>query len=124
MQQPQYISEPASQEQYQPENEQDSQQSQQMALKTEPHSVSEETIEQPQTDQSYTSSIPENETDHQVTSQNTNTGPKTYATLVKSFPSVGSTTSPQIPKPPTSPVNNKNICLHICTYKQFSAKTS
>lgn len=116
MQQPQYISDPSSQEQYQQESEQDSgsqQQQQQAIIKTEPHSVSEETNEQPQPDQNYTSSVPETESEHQITSQNTNTGPKTYANLVKSFPSVASTTTPQIPKPPNSPVSNMYVSARV-----------
>lgn len=111
--QPQYITEPTSQEQqYQQESEQDSvsqSQQQPQVSKIDPHSaVIEEVHEQQQQQQdvgqNYSSSAPEAESEHQISSQNTNTGPKTYATLVKSFPNVGST-SPQVPKPSITPVN-------------------
>ena len=118
-QQQPYITEQTTQEQFQPESEQDvlSQQQQQQPIKTESHPTSEETNEQPETEEGYTPSTPETETEHQVSSPNTiSSGPKTYANLVKC--SVG-TTSPQVPKPPMSPTvsTHHNQLLQCKLYK-------
>ncbi|KAJ8670755.1 hypothetical protein QAD02_002014 [Eretmocerus hayati] len=108
-QQPQqYIAEPTNQEQFQRESEQNSQQQQQPSVKNETQSVS-ETHEHQETDNTYAPANQEAEHEHQHSMQNTSSsGPKTYANLVKSFPSVG-TTSPQIPKPSITPPPIQNL---------------
>lgn len=95
LQQQQYISETASQDQFQQENEPNSQQ-QQQSIKTEVH-TSEDVHQEQESEQNYVISSAGSDTDNQSSSQNmSNSGPKTYANLVKSFPSAG--TSPQVSK--------------------------
>ncbi|XP_058810284.1 ras GTPase-activating protein-binding protein 2 [Phymastichus coffea] len=101
LQQQQYVAETATQEQYQQDNQPNSQQQQQLT-KTDNNSTSEEIHQEPESEQNYTLSSAGSDADHQIISQNiSNNGPKTYANLVKSFPSAG-TTSPQVSKPQIS----------------------
>ncbi|CAB0032462.1 unnamed protein product [Trichogramma brassicae] len=99
--QQQYATEKSNEESFQSESEH-SGTNQQQTIKTDSHVASEESHEPSETEQNYISSVPETEPD-QLSMQNVmSNGPKTYANLVKSFPTVG-TTSPQTPKPSISP---------------------
>lgn len=102
-QQHQYITEPASQTQFVPETELDTATEQQQPPENEPQTQTNETREQPETE--TFAAAQESEPEHPVSDTNvTSSGPKTYATLVKSFPSSTGATSPQAPKLSMSPV--------------------
>lgn len=106
-QQHQYITEPTSQTQFVQEAELDpaaEQQQQQQQTENEPQAQSNESREQPDAE-TFTASVQESEPEHQVANTSvTSSGPKTYANLVKSFPSTTGATSPQAPKLSMSPV--------------------
>ncbi|KAL7306289.1 hypothetical protein TKK_0001720 [Trichogramma kaykai] len=107
--QQQYATEKSNEESFQSESEH-SGTNQQQTIKTDSHVASEESHEPSETEQNYIPSVSETEPD-QLSMQNVmSNGPKTYANLVKSFPTVG-TTSPQTPKPSLSPPPVQN--LHI-----------
>lgn len=105
-QQHQYIAEPTAQSQFVQEAELNGSSEQQpQATENEPQAPTEERSEQPETE-NFTPSAPEAEPEHPVVNTTVNSsGPKTYATLVKSFPSSTGATSPQAPKLSLSPVS-------------------
>lgn len=99
-----YISEPATQEQFVQEPDPEVVSEQQQA-EEEAQIPVEESQEQPEVE-SEQHSISEPQPDVQApTPTANNSGPKTYATLVKSFANATGATSPQAPKPSVSPVS-------------------
>ncbi|XP_017798747.1 PREDICTED: ras GTPase-activating protein-binding protein 1 [Habropoda laboriosa] len=111
-QQHQYITEPTTQTQFVQETELDTTTAeQQQQTENEPQTQSSENREQPEAE-SFTASVQESEPEHQVTNTSvTSSGPKTYANLVKSFPSTTGATSPQAPKLSISPPPMTNLRL-------------
>lgn len=103
-----YITEPTTQTQFVQEAELsngEQQQQQNQQLENEPQTQTEERNDQPEAE-AFTASVQEVEPEHQVSNTTVNnSGPKTYANLVKSFPSTNSATSPQAPKLSMSPVS-------------------
>lgn len=102
-----YITEPTTQSQFVQEAELSNgeQQQQPQQVESEPQTQTEERNEQPETE-AFTATAQEAEPEHQVSNTTVNnSGPKTYANLVKSFPSTTSATSPQAPKLSMSPVS-------------------
>lgn len=103
-----YITEPTTQSQFVQETELsngEQQQQPQQQVESEPQTQTEERNDQPETEV-FTASAQETEPEHQVSNTTVNnSGPKTYANLVKSFPSTTSATSPQAPKLSMSPVS-------------------
>jgi len=101
----QYIAEPAAQSQFVQEAELNGSNEQQQQA-SEPQTATEERNEQPEAE-TFTASTQEAEPEHQVANTTvSNSGPKTYANLVKSFPSSsGASTSPQTSKLSISPVS-------------------
>ncbi|KAL6427673.1 hypothetical protein ACFW04_008851 [Cataglyphis niger] len=101
-----YITEPTTQTQFVQEAELsngEQQQQQNQQLENEPQTQTEERNDQPEAE-AFTASAQEVEPEHQVSNTTVNnSGPKTYANLVKSFPSTNSATSPQAPKLSMSP---------------------
>lgn len=97
----QHITEPATQ--CTQETELNSSSEQQQKNEDEQQIQAEDNCDQPEKE---VLSVQEPEPEHQVSSTNSNSsGPKTYANLVKSFPSTTGATSPQAPKLSTSPVS-------------------
>ncbi|XP_035736544.1 ras GTPase-activating protein-binding protein 2-like [Vespa mandarinia] len=110
-QQHQYVAETAAQTQFVQEAETDTAAEQQTSAEEEPQVQSEETQEQTDTE-TFTPSAQETEPEHQVSNTNvSSSGPKTYANLVKSFPSSTATPSPQVPKISMSPPPMTNLRL-------------
>ncbi|XP_076686204.1 ras GTPase-activating protein-binding protein 2 [Andrena cerasifolii] len=110
-QQHQYITEPTSQTQFVQETELDSTAEQQPQAESEPQAQTNETREQPEAE-TFTPSAQESEPEQPVSNTNvTSSGPKTYANLVKSFPSTTGATSPQAPKLSMSPPPMTNMRL-------------
>ncbi|KZC06771.1 PREDICTED: ras GTPase-activating protein-binding protein 2 [Dufourea novaeangliae] len=111
-QQHQYINEPTTQTQFVPETELDSVAEQQQQTENEQQQTqSTENLEQPEPE-TFNSTTQESEPEHQLPNTNvTSSGPKTYANLVKSFPSSTGATSPQAPKLSTSPPPMTNLRL-------------
>lgn len=102
-----YITEPTTQSQFVQEAELsngEQQQQQQQQVESEPQTQTEERNDQPESE-AFTASAQETEPEHQVSNTTVNSGVKTYANLVKSFPSTTSATSPQAPKLSMSPVS-------------------
>lgn len=103
-----YITEPTTQSQFVQEAELsngEQQQQPQQQVESEPQTQTEERNDQPETE-AFTASAQEAEPEHQVSNTTVNnSGPKTYANLVKSFPSTTNATSPQAPKLSMSPVS-------------------
>lgn len=101
-----YIAEPTAQSQFVQEAELSNGEQQQQQSENEPQTQTEERNEQSETE-TFTVSAQETEPEHQVSSTTVNSsGPKTYANLVKSFPSTTTgATSPQAPKLSMSPVS-------------------
>ncbi|KAH0953063.1 hypothetical protein HN011_002041 [Eciton burchellii] len=108
----QYIAEPAAQSQFVQEAELNGSNEQQQQA-SEPQTATEERNEQPEAE-TFTASTQEAEPEpHQVANTTvSNSGPKTYANLVKSFPSSsGASTSPQTSKLSISPPPMTNLRL-------------
>jgi len=104
-QQHQYIAEPTTPSQFVQEAELSNGEQPQQQSENEPQTQTEERNEQPETE-AFTATAQETEPEHQVSNTTVNSsGPKTYATLVKSFPSATGATSPQAPKLSMSPVS-------------------
>jgi len=101
----QYIGEPAAQSQFVQEAELNGNNEQQQQA-SEPQTTTEERNEPPEAE-TFTASTQETEPEHQVANTTvSNSGPKTYANLVKSFPSnSAANTSPQTSKLSISPVS-------------------
>jgi len=100
-----YIAEPTTQSQFVQEAELSNGEQPQQQSENEPQTQTEERNEQPETE-AFTATAQETEPEHQVSNTTVNSsGPKTYATLVKSFPSATGATSPQAPKLSMSPVS-------------------
>ncbi|XP_034184658.1 ras GTPase-activating protein-binding protein 2 isoform X1 [Osmia lignaria lignaria] len=109
-QQNQYITESTSQTEFVQETEMDVAAEPQQPAESEAQPQTNET--QPPEADPYASSAPESEPEHQVSNTNvTSSGPKTYANLVKSFPSTTGATSPQAPKLSMSPPPMTNLRL-------------
>ncbi|XP_076636626.1 ras GTPase-activating protein-binding protein 2 [Colletes latitarsis] len=110
-QQHQYITEPTSQTQFVQETQLDSATEQQPETENEPQTQTNEIHDQPETE-TFTASVQESEPEPQVSNASvTSSGPKTYANLVKSFPSTTGATSPQAPKLSMSPPPMTNLRL-------------
>ncbi|XP_031849751.1 ras GTPase-activating protein-binding protein 2 [Nomia melanderi] len=110
-QQHQYINESSSQTQFVQEAELDNSAEQQQQTESEAQTQSTENREQPETE-TFNTTTQESEPEHQVSNTNvTSSGPKTYANLVKSFPSTTGATSPQAPKLSMSPPPMTNLRL-------------
>lgn len=113
-QQHQYIAEPTAQSQVVQETElngEQQQQPQQQQSDNEPQTQTEERNDQQETE-TFNASAQETEPEHQASNVTVNnSGPKTYANLVKSFPSSGGATSPQAPKLSMSPPPMTNLRL-------------
>ncbi|EZA61417.1 hypothetical protein DMN91_004218 [Ooceraea biroi] len=111
-QQHQYIAEPTAPSQFVQEAELNgSSEQQQQTGENEPQAPTEERNEQAETE-TFTASAQETEPEHQVANTTVNnSGPKTYANLVKSFPSTTGATSPQAPKISMSPPPMTNLRL-------------
>lgn len=110
-QQHQYINESSPQTQFVPETELDSSAEQQQQPENEPQNQSNESRDQPETE-TFNATAQDSEPEHQVSNTNvTSSGPKTYANLVKSFPSTTGATSPQAPKLSMSPPPMTNLRL-------------
>ncbi|XP_011688716.1 PREDICTED: ras GTPase-activating protein-binding protein 2 [Wasmannia auropunctata] len=108
-----YIAEQTAQSQFVQEAELSNGEQPQQQSESEPQAQAEERNEQPETE-AFTASAQETEPEHQVSSAAVNSsGPKTYATLVKSFPTGVTTgaTSPQAPKLSMSPPPMTNLRL-------------
>ncbi|KMQ95685.1 ras gtpase-activating protein-binding protein 2 [Lasius niger] len=110
-----YITEPTAQSQFVQESElsngEQQQQQQQQQVESEPQTQTEERNDQPEAE-AFTASAQEAEPEHQVSNTTVNnSGPKTYANLVKSFPSTTNATSPQAPKLSMSPPPMTNLRL-------------
>ena len=104
-QQPQYINEPVLQEQFTQESEVNSS-SDPISVKEEAHSTPNDSHEQEEVENFSAPATDVGNQEHPVnapTSTN-NSGPKTYANLVKSFPGSQGLTNPQAPKMSMSPV--------------------
>lgn len=123
VQQHQYIAaEPAAQTQFVKEKELDSNSEQQPQVEDEQQVQTEERTEKVETE---AASIKESEPERQVPNNTvSNNGPKTYANLVKSFPSTTGATSPQTPKLPMSPVIIAPIVWHTCGLLKSTMNTS
>lgn len=107
-QQHQYMAEPTAQTQFVQESELDAAIEQQQ-VDNEPQAQTNETHEQTEPE-AFNTSVPESEPEHQVSNTSvTSSGPKTYANLVKSFPSSTGATSPQAPKLSMSPPPMTNL---------------
>lgn len=111
-----YITEPTAQSQFVQESElsngEQQQQQQQQQVESEPQTQTEERNDQPEAE-AFTASAQEAEPEHQVSNTTVNnSGPKTYANLVKSFPSTTNATSPQAPKLSMSPVSVISMWRH------------
>lgn len=110
-QQHQYIAEPAAQTPFVQEAETGTAVEQQPSTEEEPQAQAEETQEQTETE-TFPATAQESEPEHQVSNTNvSSSGPKTYANLVKSFPSATATPSPQAPKISMSPPPMTNLRL-------------
>ncbi|XP_032680732.1 ras GTPase-activating protein-binding protein 2 isoform X1 [Odontomachus brunneus] len=109
-QQHQYIAEPTAQSQFVKEKEHDGNGEQQkQQSEDEQQTPTEERTEKPEAE---TSSPKEVEPERPVSNVAVNSnGPKTYANLVKSYPSTTGATSPQTPKLPASPPPMTNLRL-------------
>lgn len=103
-QQHQYIADSAAQSQFVKEKEHDGNGEQQKQQSEDEQQIStEERTEKPETE---TSSLKEVEPERSISNTAVNSnGPKTYANLVKSYPTSTGATSPQTPKLPASPVS-------------------
>ncbi|XP_015181642.1 PREDICTED: ras GTPase-activating protein-binding protein 2 isoform X1 [Polistes dominula] len=107
----QYIAEPTAQIQFAQETETDTAAEKPTSTEEEPQAQPAETQEQTEAETTYSATTQESEPERQVSPNTTNissSGPKTYANLVKSFPSSNSTPSPQVPKISMSPVSSHN----------------
>lgn len=107
-QQPQYISEPVVQEQFTQEAEVDTSNEQQ-PIKEEAHSTPNESHEHVETENFSTPATDVGPQEHSLSAptSTSNSGPKTYANLVKSsFPGSQGLTNPQPPKISMSPVSS------------------
>ncbi|KAL0105575.1 hypothetical protein PUN28_015807 [Cardiocondyla obscurior] len=107
-----YIAEPTTQSQFVQEGELSNGEQQQQQSENEPQAQAEERNEQPETE-TFPASVQETESEHQMSSTTINSsGPKTYATSVKSFSSaITGATSPQAPKLSMSPPPMTNLRL-------------
>lgn len=114
-----YIAEPTAQSQFVQEAELSNGEQPQQQSENEPQAQTEERNEQPETE-AFIVPAQETEPEHQVSSATVNnSGPKTYANLVKSsFPvSATGATSPQAPKLSMSPVSFVSYSIIISNEK-------
>lgn len=115
-----YIAEPTAQSQFVQEAELSNGEQPQQQSENEPQAQTEERNEQPETE-AFTASAQETEPEHQVSNTTVNSGPKTYATLVKSFSNATTgATSPQAPKLSMSPVSFVSRSIMICNEEDES----